>query len=100
MEKVNLKKWTLSTEGQDNAKGPTHVYERVQAGSGPVGEEQQQTVSPNCPRTGDRRQHAAPLAQALHGARRASLSRQRTSDRARRGKQAVEARSGDLATGA
>ena len=53
MEKVNLKKWTFSTEGQDDAKGPTNVYERVQAGSGAGGQKQPQTVSPNCPRSWD-----------------------------------------------
>jgi len=38
MEKVNLKEWTFSTEGQDDAKDATNVYERVQAGSGSAGE--------------------------------------------------------------
>ena len=53
MEKVNLKKWTCSTEGQDDAQDTAHVYESVQTGSGAVGEKQPQTVSPHCPRSRD-----------------------------------------------
>jgi hypothetical protein len=34
MERVNLKKWTFSTKGKDDAKDTTNVYERVQTGSG------------------------------------------------------------------
>src|SRR5262245_22915616 len=100
MEKVNLKKWTFSTEGQADAQDATHIYERVQTGSGAVGEKQPQTVGPNCPRSRNCRQHASPLAPALRRCRRASFSRQRASDGGSRGDPAVEARGGNPAPGA
>jgi transposase-like protein len=52
VEKVNLKKGTFTTKGTDHAKDTTNIYERVQTGSGAAGENQQQTVGPDCPRSG------------------------------------------------
>ncbi len=61
MEKVNLKKWTSSMKGKDNAQEPTNVYARVQTGSGAAGPIEPQVVGTDSPRSRHCRKYAAPV---------------------------------------